>query len=144
MSVIRELAAGETAVAFDAMRELRTDLESVDEFVGRVNEVQRREGYRLVGSFEPDVDHAVAVAGFRTGHALAFDHYLYVDDLVTMKAHRRRGHADALMTWLLEESERLGCSQLHLDSATHRYGAHAFYLSHGLVIPSFHFARYVG
>jgi len=143
MSVIRELAAGETAVAFDAMRELRTDLESVDEFVRRVDEMQRPEGYRLVGSFEPDVERATAVAGFRTGHSLAWGRFVYVDDLVTMTAHRGRGHAGALFDWLTTEAGRLGCEQLHLDSGTHRHDAHRFYLTHRMQIPGFHFAREV-
>ena len=35
-----------------------------------VDKVQRGEGYRLVGIFEDDPAHALAVAGFRVGHML--------------------------------------------------------------------------
>lgn len=121
------------------MAELRTHLESRDDFVARVNEVQRPEGYRLVASFEDGASAAAAVAGFRTGNNLAWGYFLYVDDLVTAEAARGHGHGAALMAWLHTEARRLGCDQLHLDSGTHRHGAHRFYLEHRLHISSFHF-----
>jgi len=110
----------------------------------RINSLQRPEGYRLVAAFEEGSPDAVAVAGFRTGHNLAWGHYLYVDDLVTVASARKRGHAAALLRWLLDEAERLGCDQLHLDSGTHRHDAHRFYLKEPLDITSFHFARTIG
>ncbi|MGQ0803476.1 MAG: GNAT family N-acetyltransferase [Actinomycetota bacterium] len=141
MADVREIGIDESRVAFGAMRELRTDLESEAEFVRRVDEVQRAEGYRLVGSFEEGEADAAAVAGFRFGHSLAWGHFLYVDDLITREAYRSHGHAGALMDWLVDEAGRLGCDQLHLDSGSQRHDAHRFYLAHGLLIPGFHFAR---
>ena len=139
MPVVRELSADETSLAHPAMSELRPAFTSVSEFTLRVNQVQRSEGYRLLGSFN-DVDNdAVAAAGFRAGHNLAWGHYVYVDDLVTCAAHRGQGHADALMGWLFEEAVQMGCDQLHLDSGTHRLEAHRFYFKHDLTISSFHF-----
>ena len=61
---LREIVPPETALAFPAMRALRTNYEDEAIFVGRVDDVQRAEGYRLVGVFEEDTPHAVAVAGF--------------------------------------------------------------------------------
>ena len=143
--MIRELAPEETGLAFDAMRALRTDLVDERAFVQRVNEVQRAEGYRLVGAFEDEGTSAVAVAGFRGAHGLAWGHYLYVDDLSTLPDARRRGHGQALLAWLVEEAKRLGCVQLHLDSGVglDRADAHRLYLNSGLVIASHHFARHV-
>ena len=138
---MREIAEGETRLAFEAMRELRPQLKSEEDFVRRVDDVQRPEGYRLVGSFEDGEDDAAGVAGFRLGHSLAWGHFVYVDDLVTREAFRSRGHAAALMDWVLDEARRLGCDQLHLDSGSQRHDAHRFYLAHGLLIPGFHFAR---
>ncbi len=141
---IRELHQRETALAFPALRELRTHLASVDDFVHRVDQGQRPEGYRLVGAFEAGEEAAVAVAGFRSGTSLAWGRYLYVDDLVTRAAFRSRGHAGTLVDWLVDEARRLGCAQLHLDSGTQRHDAHRFYLDQGLHIPGFHFARDLG
>ena len=44
------------------MRALRTHYTDEQEFARRVDEVQRPEGYRLVGAFEDE--RCVAVAGF--------------------------------------------------------------------------------
>lgn len=143
--MIRELLPPETGLAFDAMRALRTDVADEKAFVRQVDEIQRPEGYRLAATFEGGEASAVAVAGFRAGHALAWGHYLYVDDLSTLPAARRRGHARELLEWLVEEGKRLGCDQLHLDSGVglDRSDAHRLYLNAGLVISGHHFARYV-
>jgi GNAT superfamily N-acetyltransferase len=142
-SAIRELSPAETRLAHHAMRELRPAYEDKEWFVTHVDDVLRREGYRLVGVFVPDRERAVAVAGFRVGNSLAWGHYIYVDDLVTASDARRRGHAGALLDWLAQEGLRLGCTQLHLDSGTgaERFDAHRLYYNHGLAIYSHHFAR---
>ncbi len=141
MATIRELGPEETHLAYAAMRELRPHLESLDAFVRQVNEDERPEGYRLLGSFEDGMEDAAAVAGFRTGHMLARGYYLNVDDLSTRAAFRRRGHGASLMEWLIAEGRRLGCVQLHLDSGVHRYDAHRLYLNQRLDITAHHFHR---
>ena len=92
-----------------------------------------------------DPDPAVAVAGFRVGTSLDWGHYIYVDDLSTLPAARRRGHARELLDWLQDEALRLGCDQLHLDSAVgpERANAHRLYLNSGLQITAHHFERAV-
>jgi GNAT superfamily N-acetyltransferase len=125
------------------MRELRPHYTDEAGFVERVDHVQRAEGYRLVGVFEEKTAHAVAVAGFRVGHMLAWGRFLYVDDLSTLPGARRRGYGMQLLEWLRDEAERLGCEQLHLDSGVgpDRIDAHRLYFKAGLAISSFHFAR---
>ena len=71
------------------MRALRTHYADEAEFVRRVDEVQRPEGYRLVGAFEGE--RCLAAAGFRELHTLAWGHVIYVDDLSTHPDGRRRG-----------------------------------------------------
>jgi GNAT superfamily N-acetyltransferase len=139
--VIREIVSPDTAQAFRAMQALRTHLRDREEFVRRVDEVQRPAGYRLVGAFE-DGTEALAVAGFRIGENLAWGRFLYVDDLSTLPEARRQGYARALLDWLLEEGRREGCDQFHLDSGVGlaRADAHRLYLNAGLVISSHHFA----
>lgn len=143
--MIREVVPPDTGSVFRAMRTLRANLVDEESFVRQIDDVQRTEGYRLVGAFEDGESGAVAVAGFRAGHSLAWGHYLYVDDLSTLPEARRRGHGHALLDWLLEEGRRLGCDQLHLDSGVglDRADAHRLYLNAGMVIASHHFARYV-
>ena len=140
---IRELPAGETRRAHEAMAALRTTWASEREFVEHVDGVLRPAGYRLLGAVVDGREQAVAVAGFRIGDSLAWGHYLYVDDLSTAPEARRQGHGDALLEWLLDEGRRLGCSQLSLDSGTgrERFAAHRLYHKHELAIHSHHFAR---
>jgi GNAT superfamily N-acetyltransferase len=128
------------------MQALRTNLESEESFVRTVDEVQRPEGYRLVGVFEEGEPEAAAVAGFRICKTLAWGRCLYVDDLSTLPKARRCGHGRALLDWLREEGERLSCDQLHLDSSVglDRADAHRLYLNAGMVIAAHHFARYIG
>lgn len=125
------------------MSALRSRLTDEAEFVRLVDNIQRPEGYRLVGVFEPDWPHAASVSGFRVGHMLAWGHFLYVDDLSTLPEARRGGHGRRLLEWLVEEGRRLGCEQLHLDSGvgSDRAEAHRLYLNAGLQITSHHFAR---
>ena len=140
---VREIPSGETASAYLAMKELRTHLADEEDFVRRIDEVQRPEGYRLLGAFDKEEPHAAAVAGFRVGNNLADGHYLYVDDLATRPEFRRRGLGTGLLVWLAREAGRLGCDHLSLDSAVgpQRADAHRLYLNSGLMIPAHHFER---
>ena len=115
-----------------------------DEFVRRVDEVQRPQGYRLVGAFDDgDGEDALAVAGFRVIENLVSGRMLYVDDLSTLPEARRRGHAAALLDWCTEEAQRLGCDEVELDSAVgpQRTDAHRLYFNRGFRIAAFHFER---
>ncbi len=125
------------------MRELRPHVGSLEAFLERV-EAQRRDGYRLVGSFEEGEDDAVAAAGFRPMENLVSGRFLYVDDLSTLPGFRRRGHAGSLLRWLEAEARRLGCGQVQLDSGLNRREAHRLYLAGGFQVVSYHFARGIG
>ena len=140
---VREIQPPDTGLAFLAMKALRTHLADEAEFVQRVDEVQRPEGYRLIGAFDREEPAAAAVAGFREGNNLAWGHFMYVDDLATRPEFRRRGLGRGLLVWLAREAARLGCEQLHLDSGVEleRADAHRLYLDSGLVISAHHFAR---
>lgn len=136
---VAELHDDTVELAFPAMKELRPHLADVAEFRERVRE-QRAENYRIVGSFDRD-GAVVAVAGFRVLNNLVSGRMLYVDDLSTLPAVRRKGHASALLTWLDKEARRLHCAEVHLDSATHRHPAHRRYLASGFDITAFHFSK---
>jgi GNAT superfamily N-acetyltransferase len=140
---LREILPPDTGLAFPAMQALRPHIADEGSFVERVDQVQRDEGYRLVGIFEEGTPHAIAVAGFHVRHMLAWGRFLYVDDLSTVPEARRRGYGRQLLDWLGDEAERLGCEQLHLDSGVGptRTDAHRLYFNTGLEITSFHFAR---
>ena len=122
------------------MGALRTHYTDEAEFVRRVDEVQRPQGYRIVSAFEGD--RCVAVAGFRVIRNLAWGDTLYVDDLSTLPEARGRGYGRALLEWCKEEGIREGCAEFHLDSGVgpEREDAHRLYFNTGLRITSYHFA----
>ena len=140
---LREIVPPDTALAFPAMQALRPHFVDEATFVDRVDGVQRDEGYRLLGIFEDDSPHALAVAGFRVYHMLMWGRVLYVDDLSTLPEARRRGYGRQLLDWLVEEAKRLGCEHFQLDSGLGptRTDAHRLYFNTGLEITSFHFGR---
>jgi GNAT superfamily N-acetyltransferase len=141
--MLQEIVPPDTALAFVAMRELRTALTDPEEFVKQVDELQRREGYRLVGVLPRQGKDAVAVAGFPLATCLSWGRHLYVDDLSTVPSARGQGFAGQLLAWVHDEAKRLSCGEIHLDSGVgpNRYSAHRLYLNAGYVINAHHFIR---
>lgn len=127
------------------MLELRPLVGSSEDFVRRVDEVQRPEGYRLIGYFVDGREQAVAAAGFRVLHFLAWGDALYCDDLSTLPEHRGHGYAAALLDWMMDEARRQGCGEFHLDSGVQadRESAHRLYFNKRMRISSYHFSRKV-
>jgi GNAT superfamily N-acetyltransferase len=140
---VREILEGETERAGCAMLELRPRWDTAAAVVAFIDNSLRPAGYRLVGVFDAEQPGALAAAGFRELRSLAWGHYLYVDDVSTLPAARRRGCGEQLMDWLNQEAARLGCEGLHLDSgvAADRAPAHRLYMRHKLRISAHHFER---
>ncbi|MGW1676689.1 GNAT family N-acetyltransferase [Saccharopolyspora sp. NPDC002376] len=124
--------------AYPVLLELRPNLGSLEDFLAQV-EQQQAHGYRMIAAY--DDGEVAAVAGFRAGLCFVWGHYVYIDDLVTASSARRKGHAATLLEWIDAEAQRLGVSQVHLDSGTHRHDAHRRYLASGFAISSFHFDK---
>jgi ribosomal protein S18 acetylase RimI-like enzyme len=141
MADVEELGPDATRDAYEALLPLRPRLGTAEEFVARVNDTLRADGYRLVVSREDG--QVAAVAGFRIGHDTAVGRYLYVDDLSTHPDYRGRGHAGRLLDWLVEEGRRRACDALELDSGLRpeRDDAYRLYLNKRLAIRAMHFAR---
>ena len=122
--MIREVQPGEGVLVAEVLHELRPHRRA-DEIPALV-EAQRAEGYRVVASFVDDL--VVAAAGIRLSTNLVLGPAIYIDDLVTLPRARGAGQARAILEWVAAEAARLGCSHVHLDSATHRHPAHRLYL----------------
>lgn len=137
MSVTIEIARTDEEVraCYPAMHELRPHIIETA-FLARIRR-QAHSGYRLV--FARARQEPVAVAGFRLGENLAWGRFLYVDDLVTLSAHRSRGFGTALLSWLKDHARSHGCQQMHLDSAAERLAAHRFYERAGMKKAGLHF-----
>lgn len=125
----------EVLACFSVMAQLRPHLVR-DEFVAQVRK-QERHGYRLA-SLTAGLG-VISVAGYRVSDALAWGHYLYVDDFVTDEAARSNNYGQRLFDWLVDQAQMAGCQQLHLDSGVQRFAAHRFYLRNNMEIRSHHF-----
>lgn len=129
--------AATLASCWPVMEQLRPQLDQAG-FLDQVRRQQADCGYRL--AYARGTGPVLGAAGFRITEFLAWGRTLYVDDLVTDAAHRGQGVGGLLLDWLVAEGRHAGCAQLHLDSGVQRFGAHRFYLTHGMDITSHHFA----
>ncbi|WP_044199641.1 GNAT family N-acetyltransferase [Dyadobacter tibetensis] len=86
---------------------------------------------------------AVSVAVFETGYNLFRGPYLYIDDLTTLPEARGKGHAGALIDWILDYARRENIKEVHLDSGVNpgRANAHRLYLNKRFQISSLHFTH---
>jgi GNAT superfamily N-acetyltransferase len=122
---------------YATMRELRPHLADADDLLARV---RRQRDHGLLLAYVEHKGEAVACAGYRITEFLAWGKVMYVDDLVSRETDRHQGHGKVLLGWLIEQAQAAGCDQFHLDSGTHRLGAHQFYFRMNLAITAFHFA----
>ena len=141
--MIEEIQAPATHLAYKAMIELRPNIGPELAFAEYVDNTLRPEGYRMAGFFVKEDLYAVAVAGFRIVHHLAWGHALYCDDLGTRYEHRKQGYAGQLMDWLIDEAKRLHLDEIHLDSGVgpDRTDAHRLYFNKRMRISGHHFSR---
>lgn len=123
------------AAAFPVIVQLRPHL-TAETFATRVRG-QMTQGYRLL-ALESD-GRIRSLAGYRLQDFLWCGRIMYVDDLVTDAASRSRRFGERIFGELRAIAQAAGCTELHLDSGTHRAAAHRFYFRQGMVIDNFHF-----
>lgn len=100
-----------------------------------------REGYQV--AFIGDEQMAYSVLGFRILTFLFSGKTLYIDDLSTVSAYRKHGHAALLFEWIKQYARQNECEHFSLDSGFQRRDAYRFYLNQGLFVESLHFGRRV-
>ena len=139
---MREITEQETAVAFAALSVLRPMLTDMNRFVEQVNQLQRPQGYRLLGIFEEGKHSAVAVCGFRQATNLVNGVHIHIDDMVVIPNSRSRGHASSLLQEVARISRDQGISHIYVESniGSERTDARRFYFRHGFDIVGYHFA----
>lgn len=140
-SVLREIGAEETAVAFAALSILRSGIADVARFTEQINTCQRPQGYRLLGIFEEGKANAVAVCGFREQTNLASGRHIHIDDIVTIPHGRSKGYAARLLAEVRKIAEEAGIGKIHVQSdvGSERTPAHRLYFENGFEIDAFHF-----
>src|SRR5436190_2439813 len=117
---------GDILKCFDVMYELRPNLTKknvVEILSGMISR-----GYHLI--YIEDGGVAVTAAGYRFTEHLHWGKSIYIDDLSSLPAARKKGYARQLLDFIVAEARKNNCNEVHLDSACapHRYDAHRLYL----------------
>jgi len=128
----------ELRACYPVMKELRPQLESVDEFVARVTR-QNQQGYRILAAWEHG--EVVALAGYRLQENLVYGKFLYVDDLIAGEKHRSQRWGAQLLTHLTGYAERADCVKLVLDTALTNALGQRFYFREGLLPGALRFGK---
>ena len=137
--IIKIKAVAEIQACVTVLAQLRPHIKA-EEFLERVL-LQYQRGYQLAAVVESD--SIMAVAGYHISENLAWDKFLYVEDLVTEQKNRSQGYGKQLLDWLHQEAKEQGCEQLHLDSGVQRKDAHRFYQRAGMTFASHHYVSQV-
>jgi len=95
------------------------------------------EGYKMI--YIEENGKGVSFCGYRITTMLYRGRSIYIDDLCTLPEARGKGHAKALLDYVLLEAREEGLQSIHLDSGHHRYDAHRLYLNFGFKISSHNF-----
>ena len=119
---------------------LLQDLDGIDlEALRRTYEEGHAAGLRLTSLYV--AGDCVAVAAWRVMATLQWGRKLHVEDLVTCRETRSRGHGTLLLDELQRRGRAAGCSVMDLDSGVQRCRAHRFYTRNGFDITKHHFHR---
>ena len=130
----------EIAKCWEAMHALRPHL-AEETFVETVTEMIGS-GYHL--AYIEEEGRAVAAIGYRFLHFLLHGKHIYIDDLSTLPAARKKGYGRALLGHVFALAAERGLRVVTLDSGPHRHDAHRLYLNNGFEIASYHFTRKLG
>lgn len=127
----------EILLCWEAMHALRPHLVK-ETFVATVTEMMGS-GYHLA-YIEGD-GRAAAAIGFRFLHHLLHGKHIYIDDLSTLPAARKKGYGRTLLEHVFRIAAERGLKFVTLDSGPQRHDAHRLYLNSGFTIASYHFVK---
>lgn len=85
-----------------------------------------------------EADLVVAAAGYRFLNTTAWGHIMYIDDLVALSSHYKKGLGSALLKYMQAEAVKRACDAVHLDTGYLRHFAHLSYLRNGFVMTCHH------
>ena len=134
---IREISLKELDIAFELVKELRTELE-YGEFEDLIYEMRHQE-YKMFGIFEKE--KLITYAGLSILVNLYHKRHLYLYDFVTTSSLKYNGYGTKMMEYLYDYARLRNCENFVLSSGLHRKEAHKFYEKEGFEKKSFLFLK---
>ena len=134
---IRELDLTELQMAFDVVKQLRTNL-SYDEFEDLIYDMRDMQ-YKMIGIM--DGEALITYAGIAIQTNLYHKRHLYVFDLVTDKQQRAKGYGKMMLDYLQDYAKMCMCENLVLSSGLQKDDAHRFYESNSFNKKSYVFLK---
>jgi GNAT superfamily N-acetyltransferase len=134
---IRELTLKELDIAWDVVKELRTQL-NYKEFEDLIYEM-RDINYTMIGIFEKD--QLITYAGVNVTTNLYHKRHLFVYELVTLNSYRSQGYGKLMLEYLYDYAKMGACENVVLSSGFAREDAHSFYEKNGFEKKSFVFVK---
>lgn len=136
---IRKLDLKEIDVAWEVVRQLRTDLD-YETFEDLVYDM-RDKSYTMIGIFEQG--KLITYAGVFVQTNLYHKRHLFVDELVTDELFRSQGYGAMILEYLIDYAKMAACENIVLSSGFAREDAHRFYEKEGFEKKSFVFVKAV-
>ena len=124
---IREVSLQELDIAYNVIKELRTEL-SYDEYETLIYQMQESH-YKIFAVFERD--ELITYAGVAISTNLYHKRHLFIYDLVTKSTHRSKGYGKEMLIYLHDYAKMFTCEYLILSSGFQRLQAHQFYAREG-------------
>ncbi|MEJ2415269.1 MAG: GNAT family N-acetyltransferase [Sulfurimonas sp.] len=134
---IRELTLKELDIAWDVVKELRTQLD-YEEFEDLIYDM-RDINYTMIGIFEKD--QLITYAGVNVTTNLYHKRHLFVYELVTLNSYRSQGYGKLMLEYLYDYAKMGACENVVLSSGFAREDAHSFYEKNGFEKKSFVFVK---
>lgn len=127
----RDLEESETNIAFTAFQQQYAHLHDMAQFE-QLLLLQQAQGYRLIGVFEKETQHAVAVCGYRIYADFNSGYYLKIDDIAGYHCSLTDQHINLILSALQQIAIKEHCSTIMASTtiASDNQLQH-FYLQHG-------------
>lgn len=141
--VILEATTDEEILAlYPVYKELRPHVPSASELLEQAK-IQMKEGVRYLyikdtveGEKEP---RPVSILSYRILHCFYYYKQMYVHDVVTLSAAKKKGYAGALLDRSIEIAKKEKCNVSTLDSGYTRNDAHRLYMNKRFYTKAHHF-----
>ena len=137
--LIKELASKEEMLTSFSLVNQMYEKMSYDEFSAALNEMIKRNDYKMVAAFLDG--KMIGVCGYWIALMLYCGRYLQASTLVVDSNIRGKGVGRKILHHLEKKAKEENCQKLVLDSYTENKKSHSLYFRENFYIRGFHFMK---